>query len=94
MNSEILDCPFCGSEAELFHQEQNEYHSRPFYFVGCMPTDQPCDANGPERYDKKEAVAFWNAFAGLRLENERLKEENEKLKVLTDQYDRRLTGRF
>ena len=49
MSTELLSCPFCGSEAK------NEI-DMPWRFVQCCE----CMTTGPETYNAEEAIAAWN----------------------------------
>lgn len=56
---EIRECPFCGSNAEL-----RDPHSA-FSRLAAVYCDS-CEIRGPTATDKAQAIAAWNARAGLQ----------------------------
>lgn len=53
MNEELLNCPFCGGEAQVV--VDIEFVDKP-YMVEC----KKCDALSGHRYNKENAIKAWN----------------------------------
>ena len=57
---EILPCPFCGGEATL----QGKEGARHWYVI-CEDSEE-CDASGPDKTTREEAIAAWNIRSRYR----------------------------
>lgn len=52
----IKTCPFCGSCNISFSEIYNPANGRAKISVQCLD----CDAQGPPRVGKRQAVEYWN----------------------------------
>lgn len=60
---ELKPCPFCGSKAELYHDQSSDYPCNWTYAVQCTDRDN-CWIQGGNFKTEQEAIAAWNKRPG------------------------------